>query len=171
MRTYEVSKDDYTFVYRELPSGSWQRFPDAVETPEAMEAYFMRGGFDKPGIIFSGTKDGKKLYQITRSGPAVVATVDHTRKLPFTETDFLPIGEQLEFLRIYSSRETDAEASSISDEKKLLEHYRKNADAETLSKLSEKISESITNTRIRELCREHCLRYFPDQSPVIEIKS
>lgn len=167
-----VTKDKWGFKYRRSQTESWTYFPDNVLSHRDMENYLTRNGrFDHVELSFTTDNDrSSKYYQIHKDKNGLpVAKVDFERALPFLETDFASIPEQIDFLSIHASREQDAEASKLSESERLA-FYKKIATPETLQQLKEMIQGKITPARISELCQEHALRYFliPSEDVAIE---
>jgi len=167
MRAFTVSKDKFGLVYKAEPGTTWQRFPDNVTTPDQMMNYFTEGGFDKPNLIFSGDKQGgKKLYQITRKGYKVSALVDLHKSLSFEPEQFMAINEQIAFLQLKATRETEQEAEQHGTDKEKLNCYLQNADQVTIQELQTRIAGSITPERITQLCQDHARQYHGMEAKV-----
>lgn len=167
MRSITVTKDAFGLCFKEHGS-NWNRFPDGITTPQQIENFFTQNGkYDKPQVIFSGDKTGnKKLYQVTRIDNKVSALVDFQKTLIFEPEQFMSVSDQIEFLQTRSNRETEKEADQLTTDKEKHSFYLENADPEIISELRTRISERMSETRIKELCQAHAKEYFNKEAIV-----
>ena len=168
MRTVTVTKDAFGLMYKsEVNSALWQRFPDGIKTQSDIVNYITNGGKWDTQIVFIGDKSGdKKLYQVTRKGNKITALVDFQNILSFAASDFMSFSEQIEFLQQKATTEVTREAEQLETDKEKFRYYLENANQDCIDELRIRINETMTDSKITELCKLHAKEYFNKEAIV-----
>lgn len=150
------------FEYKSEGGGSFQIFPDWVNSTDKIKQYFVEQKRDTPDIIFCN-QEGKpaKLYTIKtgeKFAGSMFATVDFEKKFLFEAELFVPDAEKLSFLQDHVTKDQGQEASKLTDQERI-KYYLSNVTDETKVQYKQFINEKMTPDVLRDLCINNAKTY------------
>jgi hypothetical protein len=161
------------FEYKSEGGGSFQIFPDWVNSTDKIKQYFVEQKRDTPDIIFCN-QEGQpaKLYNIKldeKFAGHQFAMVDFEKKFLFEAEFFVPDAEKLNFLQDHSSMKQDQEAIKIENDSEKIKYYLNSVSDETKFLYQNFLAEKMTPDVLKELCENNARTYgLPAEIEIVE---
>jgi len=157
MRTVFVTKTNYGLAYKtEAGSTGWHYFPEHIHNIEGIMNYLTTGRRDEPAINFVNQDlEPAIFYSLSQDKSYATANFDNSKQLPLDNHNFVSVADQINYLKTYADRETEAEADSLKTEREQKSFLLKRATPEMKAEFEKHIAESKTTDAIEKICTEH----------------
>ncbi|NLO04106.1 MAG: hypothetical protein GX126_17625 [Bacteroidales bacterium] len=163
MKEIYWTKDQFgmKYKYTNIFPASWLYFPDFVKTQKDIENFLTNNGRGE-SVKLTYMVDGKvvKYYKLKkRDQSGVHLQEEGGRFLIFQTSDFIPVSDQIEVLKLHADHDIKTKADRIEDENKKLSFLIVQAEPEGKTALHAKIEEAMNDEAIKRLCTEHAQQH------------
>lgn len=158
MRNYYVSRDRFSWRWKEQSGLGWNNFTDNVIDQKTMQDYFTSDRRHDPVSLSFVDRDlhPAKIFELRRKGNTIDAVVNGgERKFIIYDFEFIPNAETLRFFHDRTTDDINQEANKLSAELERIMFYKKSADEQTLSTYRNLVAERMTDGAIRNYLQDY----------------